>query len=396
MQSDYESNFKEYKMEVSNMTVDVESMKKYIIELESINQKKDIQIENLRARVMGKDIIESKLNHMGNKCFDYVSYLMTKYSDIITKLDVAENKLKVIWQQIKNEVKDNLIDKNHLEFIHFFRSLRDLVGDYDFVKNKVNLSIFKNCIEDYEIKKLNLDIELEKQRIKNLKEIDLKKNMHLKESEIDILNHIKISDTQKNQYNNVKSTNEKKMIIKNETEKNHYFNNKATNRPNTQSDSFFPFTKSNLDIKLQESIEKINEDSKEPQGNTTPTKKSILNNKFKGFFAINPENKKGNLEKMQQSNSASSLLTNNLVQSQTFTPKRNGLVKVKIESDNLNKIGMLKAPISKNKFLTTTEDSRTGTYKIYNSTSKTAISKSLEKPLTFDIDPIVEIYPTSG
>lgn len=66
--------------------------------------------------------------------------------------------------KICKDVKDPLVQKNNFEFINFFRSLRDIVEDYDFNKNKVNLDIYKNFIGDYDLKKRTLDAEIEKKR----------------------------------------------------------------------------------------------------------------------------------------------------------------------------------------------------------------------------------------
>ena len=157
------------------MAKELEDRKDGIIQLKSDIEKKDIQIENLWMKQMGANIVETKLNQMGNTFFKQVSFLMNKYTEIITHLDFNVDKLKNVWLQINHDVKDFLIQKNNFEFVNFFKSLKDLVEGYEFNKNKVNLDIFKHFVDDYEQKKHNLDVEIEKKRIKDVLAIDLRK-----------------------------------------------------------------------------------------------------------------------------------------------------------------------------------------------------------------------------
>jgi hypothetical protein len=128
---------------------------------------------------MGTSIVETKLGHMGNRFFKQVGFLMSKYTEIVGHLDLTCDKLKNQWMKIFKDVKDPLVQKNNFEFINFFKSLRDIVEDYEFNKNKVNLDIYKNFIGDYDLKKRTLDAEIEKKRSQTFRVIDTAKAENL-------------------------------------------------------------------------------------------------------------------------------------------------------------------------------------------------------------------------
>lgn len=177
--NNYEGEIMDLGEKVQFLVSELQRTKRCAVQLNSDIEKKDVIIDNLRMKSMGTSIVETKLGHMGNRFFTQVGFLMSKYTEIVGHLDLTCDKLKNQWMKICKDVKDPLVQKNNFEFINFFKSLRDIVEDYDFNKNKVNLDIYKNFIGDYDLKKRTLDAEIEKKRSQTFRVIDTAKAENL-------------------------------------------------------------------------------------------------------------------------------------------------------------------------------------------------------------------------
>ena len=225
----YQFQIKSLKTKVIDLAKELESRKIAIIELKSNNDKKENQIENLRMKTMGTQIVENKLNHMGNKFFDQVSFIFNKYTDVVSYLNTNVDKIRNIWNQIIHDKNpQSIINRHNYDFVRFFKCLKDAVENYEFNKHKVNLKIYKNFIEDFDLKNYKLDLMINKKIMKNLNTIELQRD----DDKCDI-----ISDTDKilNRINESQSTVEnikQNYVKKISSNENNAYRNGSISTPN--------------------------------------------------------------------------------------------------------------------------------------------------------------------
>ena len=182
-----------YHIELDSLKVDIESLVDVIKEKNDVinkllkeNAKKDEEIQDFMEQNQDKNLVERKMVDMGKVFFRQISQLMNAYSETVSFLDFNSDKLNRNWSDIKRQIK-NVNQKHESEFGNFFKSAREMVENYDILKKKVNIDLVKNLIEDFQIKKANLELQIEKKRYLHKQGFDVPTHKQDKSAKIKLM-----------------------------------------------------------------------------------------------------------------------------------------------------------------------------------------------------------------